>query len=78
MIMQMDIEGDEYKVLLDMPIKLLKQFRIIVIEFHFLTRLFNLYSNQFIYSSFKKLLEHFKVVHIHPNKSIYNFKKKMV
>ncbi len=68
LIMQMDIEGDEYKVLLDIPQSELKKFRIIVIEFHFLTRLFDYHSNQFIYSSLKKLLEEFYVVHIHPNK----------
>lgn len=75
MIMQMDIEGYEYKILLDMPIKLLKQFRIIVIEFHFLTRLFDLHSNQFLYSSLKKLTEHFKVTHIHPNNHSPTLKK---
>ena len=67
MIMQMDIEGDEYKVFLDIPQTELKKFRIIVVEFHFLTRLFDLHSNQFIYSCFKKILENFHVVHIHPN-----------
>ena len=53
LIMQMDIEGDEYKVFLDIPKTELKKFRIIVIEFHFLTRLFDLH-NQFIYSVLKK------------------------
>tara|TARA_A100000164_G_C21929195_1_gene784694 strand:+ start:370 stop:1170 length:801 start_codon:yes stop_codon:yes gene_type:complete len=67
MIMQMDIEGDEYKVLLDIPQSELKKFRIMVIEFHFLTRLFDFHSNQFIYSCLRKILEEFYVVHIHPN-----------
>ena len=55
MILQMDIEGDEYKVLLDMPQFELKKFRIIVVEFHFLTRLFDPHVGQFIYSSLKNL-----------------------
>jgi len=67
MILQMDIEGDEYKVFLDMPQSELKKFRIIVVEFHFLTRLFDPHVSQFIYSSLKKILENFYVVHIHPN-----------
>jgi hypothetical protein len=67
MILQMDIEGAEYEVILSMPDSLLNQFRIIVIEYHFLDRVF--YPSEFalIASSFESLLSHFHVAHIHPN-----------
>jgi len=66
-ILQMDIEGDEYAVLLAASPEILRRFRILVIEFHNLDRLlvpavFDLYQNVF-----KKLLADFEVVHIHPN-----------
>jgi len=67
LILQMDIEGAEYEVILSTPASLLDQFRILVIEFHGLDRLFdasvfNLYS-----SCFEKLISSFHVAHIHPD-----------
>ena len=41
MILQMDIEGAEYPVLLNTPMETFKQFRILVIEFHNLDHLPN-------------------------------------
>lgn len=67
MILQMDIEGFEYEVLLNMPDSLLDQFRIIVIEFHHLDLLFDPYLFQHYRSCFHKLLKYFHVAHIHPN-----------
>jgi len=67
LILQMDIEGCEYEVILSTPKVLLKQFRIIVIEFHFLDRVFDRFAFGIISSSFDRLLEYFHVVHIHPN-----------
>jgi hypothetical protein len=69
LILQMDIEGFEYEVLLSTHEELLKQFRIIVIEFHFLNKMFDRFSFKIISSTFDKLLQHFDVVHIHPNNS---------
>jgi hypothetical protein len=66
MILQMDIEGFEYQVLVNTPDKLLNQFRIIVIEFHSLHRLFDLFDYGLFLSCFGKLLENFYVVHAHP------------
>jgi FkbM family methyltransferase len=34
MLLQMDIEGAEYQVILDTPSETLRRFRILVIEFH--------------------------------------------
>lgn len=67
LILQMDIEDAEYVALLCTPTDLLKQFRIIVVEFHGLNRLFDRFDFLLISSCFQKLLEHFYVCHIHPN-----------
>lgn len=67
LLLQMDIEGFEYEVILNMSDELLSKFRIVVIEFHYLDSLFfkssfNLYS-----SVFNKILKTHECVHIHPN-----------
>jgi hypothetical protein len=67
LILQMDIEGCEYEVILNTPDNLLNQFRIMAIEFHFLNRLFDPFVFSLLSSSFQKILQHFHVVHIHPN-----------
>jgi hypothetical protein len=67
LILQMDIEGFEYEVILSTPQDLLDQFRIIVIEFHELDRLFDPLAFRLLSACFDKLLKSFYVVHIHPN-----------
>ncbi len=67
LILQMDIEGSEYPVILNTPDKLLDQFRILVIEFHRLDRLFEPVFFDLISSCFEKILGYFDVAHIHPN-----------
>jgi Methyltransferase FkbM domain len=67
LILQMDIEGSEYDVLLDTPDELLKRFRILVIEFHGLHASFERLGFILINFVFQKLLRYFTVVHIHPN-----------
>jgi hypothetical protein len=67
MILQMDIEGCEYEVLLSVPDDLLDQFRIIVIEFHNLELLFDPYAFRLYKMCFDKLLRLFHVAHLHPN-----------
>jgi len=74
LILQMDIEDGEYQVILSAPAELLNQFRILVIEFHSLQRLFDPFDFRLITSCFEKLLESFYVVHIHPNNYYCNFK----
>ena len=66
-ILQMDIEGSEYEVLLDIEEKTLKKFRILVIEFHQLFDLVTLLGYKLIKATFDKILQHFYIVHIHPN-----------
>ena len=77
MILQMDIEGGEYNVLIDTPREVLTKFRIIIIEFHKFDLLLNSNSFDMISSCFFKLLRDFHIVHIHPNNcsEIVEYKK---
>jgi hypothetical protein len=67
LILQMDIEGAEYAVLLDSDNELLKRFRILIIEFHNFEGLLHSRNFELINIVFQKLLKNFAVVHIHPN-----------
>ncbi len=67
LLLQMDIEGAEYETLLACPDGLLAQFRIMVIEFHFLHELLNRRYFELVSRAFAKLLQTHTVVHIHPN-----------
>jgi hypothetical protein len=67
LLLQMDIEGFEYEVLLSVSEVLMKRFRIVVAEFHHLDQL---WSNPFFniaVRAFDKILLTHKCVHIHPN-----------
>lgn len=66
-ILQMDIEGAEYRVLLDASDDTLKSFRIMLIEFHDLDRMFALFPFRIIRATFQKILRFHHIVHIHPN-----------
>lgn len=67
LLLQMDIEGDEYKVLLDVLPETLKRFKVVVIEFHELDRLLLRQNAAMIKHVFLKILKNFFIVHIHPN-----------
>jgi hypothetical protein len=67
LLLQMDIEGYEYEVILNTPESLIDQFRIMVIEFHELDRLFDVFTFKLLSTCFEKLLKTHYVVHIHPN-----------
>ena len=69
-ILQMDIEGREYEVILDTPTSVWERFRIVVIEFHDLQDIFSESGIKFIGHCFLKLLSSFRVVHIHPNNTL--------
>ena len=66
-ILQMDIEGAEWRVLLDASSETLRTFRIMVIEFHELRQMFGRYSFGIIEATFRKILQTHSVVHLHPN-----------
>lgn len=67
LLLQMDIEGAEFETLLATSAELLTQFRIMVIEFHYLHQLLNKPWFLLISRAFQKLLQTHSVVHIHPN-----------
>lgn len=66
-ILQMDIEGAEYGVILNTSSEILKRFRMLIIEFHELDTLYDKVGFDLINLVFRKLLEDFEIVHIHPN-----------
>jgi hypothetical protein len=67
LILQMDIEGAEWHVLLNASRDTLRRFRIIVVEFHDLERLMDKHAFPIISATFERLLQDFHVVHNHPN-----------
>ncbi len=76
LILQMDVEGAEFETLLSASSGLLAQFRVMIIEFHYLQELFN--KPFFVLASrvFEKLLQTHRVVHIHPNNCCGSVKSK--
>ena len=67
MLLQMDIEGAEYQIILDTPSDAIRKFRILVIEFHGFDTLAKQQSFDLITTSFYKLLRDFRIVHVHAN-----------
>lgn len=67
MLLQMDIEGAEWRVLLDVSRETLLRFRVIVIEFHAMNQLFGRSFFRLTTPVFKKLLATHEIVHLHPN-----------
>ena len=67
LLLQMDIEGAEYRVLTSMSDDLLRRVRIAVVEFHELDQMFSRFGFSTIAAAFAKLTQHHSVVHIHPN-----------
>ena len=66
-ILQMDIESAEYNVIIHTDKSIFDRFRILIIEFHNFHYLFNKIGHRTLVSCFDKLLDNFRVVHIHPN-----------
>jgi hypothetical protein len=67
LLLQIDIEGSEYDVILSTPLEILEKFRIIVIDFHYLKSLITVAGGKLISLTFSKILQAFEIVHIHPN-----------
>jgi len=67
LLLQMDIEGGEYETLMSCSANLLAQFRIMIVEFHYLHEFFNRRMFEFASRVFRKVLQTHSVVHIHPN-----------
>jgi Methyltransferase FkbM domain len=67
LLLQMDIEGHEYAVLLATSETLMKRFRIIVAEFHHLDCFWSEPFFRIARSAFDKILQTHTCVHLHPN-----------
>jgi len=70
LILQVDIEGDEYDVLASIDLNTLRKFRIILIEFHNLHYLFDEFFFRKIFKVFKLISENYYCSHIHPNNDV--------
>jgi hypothetical protein len=67
LLLQMDIEGDEFEVLLSASEDLLSRFRIMAIEFHGLESLWNEPFFHLASAVFDKILQSHRCIHLHPN-----------
>ncbi|GAB5488636.1 MAG: FkbM family methyltransferase [Parasphingorhabdus sp.] len=67
LILQIDIEGAEYEVLLEAPAEILDRFRVIVLELHHLESLSHQVFLRIFEAFAKKLTRNHQVVHVHPN-----------
>ena len=67
LLLQMDIEGSEWPVLLNASDEILRRFRLIVIELHDLERIMDRHALPIMRSVVALLRQHFVVVHSHPN-----------
>ena len=67
LLLQMDIEGGEYDVLIESGRDTLRRFQVMVIEFHLLERLFERLSARMLTAIFEKLYQDFSIAHVHPN-----------
>ena len=67
LMLQMDIEGAEYLSIISMSDQLLNRFRIVVVEFHFLHKLWVSEFFKTAELAFTKILQNHTCVHIHPN-----------
>jgi hypothetical protein len=74
LILQMDIEGAEYEVLLNLSKEDLTRFRIILVEFHSLSQLKNPIFFEYVAKSlFNKLSNTHVLVHAHPNNCLQSW-----
>ena len=77
LLLQIDIEGDEYDLINSFDEEILNKFRIILIEFHQMHYLFDEFFFNKIDKVIKKISKFFYCTHIHPNNDvdfIYKYK----
>ena len=75
LLLQMDIESHEWLSLLVTPNKVLKRFRILIVEFHSLPLTSNPWILSRVYDPLiSRLLEEFDIVHCHPNNAVGTFR----
>lgn len=67
LLLQMDIEGGEYDVLLYEDSSTLASFSAMIVEFHHLQKLFQRDFLKIFTSIFDKIYKNFSICHVHPN-----------
>ena len=67
LIGQIDIEGNEYKLILSTPSDIFKKFKILIFEFHYIHKINEKVIYDFYFDSLKKILMDFNICHIHIN-----------
>lgn len=67
LVLKMDIEGSEWEVWDNTPKEILSRFSQILCEVHWLDKLSDTEHRQTIYRCFRKLHEHYAVIHVHGN-----------
>ena len=67
LLLQMDIEGGEYEVLIYEDSHTLASFSTMVIEFHYLQKLFERDFLKMVTAIFEKIYKNFSICHVHPN-----------
>ncbi|MDZ7841056.1 MAG: FkbM family methyltransferase [Gammaproteobacteria bacterium] len=67
LLLQMDIEGGEFDVLIESDKSLLRRCRMMVIEFHRMESIFERNSLPLLHALFTKLHQDFVIVHSHAN-----------
>jgi hypothetical protein len=75
LMLQMDIEAAEYRVLPGITDQLLKRFRIMVIEFHNLDNIFAKFFFDIFRITFSRLTKYHYVAHLHPNNGCFVAKR---
>ena len=67
LLLQMDIEGAEWPVLINVSDAVLDRIRILVLELHSMHHLLDDFAFPFMTAMLDRLLRRFHVVHVHPN-----------
>lgn len=67
LLLQMDIEGGEYDVLIYEDTNTLASFSAMVVEFHNLQKLFEHDFLRMVSAIFEKIYKNFSICHVHPN-----------
>lgn len=67
LMLQIDIEGYEYETFISISDSLMRRFRIIVAEFHYLDQLWSRPFFRLASRMFEKILQTHTCIHIHPN-----------
>lgn len=78
LLLKMDIEGAEYEVLISTPSSVLETFRIMVVEFHYLHKMFDPLVYTLYKACFERILRDFHVAHIHPNNCCGSVRKSRI